>query len=350
MASVVRLQPSGKEVSVEPGDTVLAALEGAGYALPNNCRAGACGECRTKVIAGEFDQGMVLSMALSAADREAGYGLMCMATPLSDVLEIDFGTIDAKPMLFPPRTGIPCLVVDKIGRTPSIVELRLRPIGDPLRYWPGQYVLIGADVAGVEPRCYSIANAPRPDGEMHLLVTRVAGGAASGWIHDDVHVGDGVSVDGPYGTFVGDPSVETPVVCLAAGSGLAPILALTDAALRRGFAHPVTLVFSARTADDELDVGLLRWWAARYPNFRAVVTRTGSPPANGELAGRIPDILPGLFDSLAETSVFVAGSPTFVDDCVAAARRLGASTELIHTEGFVDQRVASAEAGVVGSA
>ncbi|MEE9415150.1 MAG: 2Fe-2S iron-sulfur cluster-binding protein, partial [Acidimicrobiales bacterium] len=180
----IRLSPSGKEVEAQPGDTVLSALERAGYALANNCRAGACGECKTKVVAGEFDQGMVLSMALSNADRDDGYGLMCMASPLSDVLEIEFGTDDAKPTLFPPRTNVPFVVVDKVERTPSIVELALRPVGDVLRYWPGQYIQLGGPVLGVTSRCYSIANAPRPDGEIRLLVTLVEGGAASTWLHD----------------------------------------------------------------------------------------------------------------------------------------------------------------------
>ncbi|MCP5022151.1 MAG: 2Fe-2S iron-sulfur cluster binding domain-containing protein, partial [bacterium] len=77
----IRLTPSGKEVSSQPGDTVLAALERAGYALPNNCRAGACGECKTRVVGGEVDQGMVLDMALSPAERDDGLRLMCMAKP-----------------------------------------------------------------------------------------------------------------------------------------------------------------------------------------------------------------------------------------------------------------------------
>lgn len=340
--SRIRLSPSGHEIETEPGDTVLAALERAGYALDNNCRAGACGECKTKVLDGEFDQGMVLSMALSNADREDGYGLMCMATPLSDVLEIDYGTLDAKPRLFPPRTGVPHLVVDRIVRTPRVVELRLRPLGDPIRYWPGQYVMLGDEAHGVHQRCYSLASAPRPDGELTLLVTRVEGGQASSWIHDSVQIGDRVNVDGAYGTFVGDPATETSVVCLAAGSGLAPIMSLTDGALRRGFPHPVTLIVSARTADDDVAIGLMRWWEHVYPNFSLIVTHTRDDvPAGSDgldvRSGRIPEILESIVGDLGATSVFVAGSDDFVADCVAAARRLGVSEDLLHTEGHIAQ-------------
>ncbi len=339
MAKHIKLSPSGKLVEALPSDTVLSALERVGYALPNNCRAGACGECKTKVLGGRFDQGMVLTMALSRADREDGYGLMCMATPISDELEIEFGTNDARPLLFPPRTGVPFVVTDRILRTPSIVEFRLRPRGDALRYWPGQYVLVGSPGSAAAKRCYSIANAPRPDGELTLLITRVEGGATSNWLHEAVLPGSTVAIDGPYGTFVGDAGTDTPVVCLASGSGLAPILALTDAALRRGFPHPVTLVFSARTADDALDPGLFAWWSSVHPNFRAIITYTGANPPEGEQTGHVPDILSELFDSLADTSVFIAGNPDFVAASAAAARALGASDAMLNTEGYVNQHV-----------
>jgi len=109
---------------------------------------------------------------------------------------------------------MPFIVTDRIERTQRIIELRLRPIDKAMRYWPGQYVLLGDAAAGVAPRCYSIANAPRPDGEITLLVSRVPDGHTSGWVHAELRPGARVSVDGPYGTFVGDPATDTPVLCL----------------------------------------------------------------------------------------------------------------------------------------
>jgi CDP-4-dehydro-6-deoxyglucose reductase len=345
--SRIVLSPSGQSIDCRDGDTVLSALEAAGYAYPNNCRAGACGECKVKVLAGEFAQGLVLDMALTGAERAAGFGLMCMAKPLSAELVIDWGAPDARPKLFPPRENMPFVVVDKLPRTPLIVELKLRPLGEPMRYWPGQHVLV-RDGDGRRPaRSYSLAAAPRPDGELTLQVTRIGGGATSPWIHDDLAAGDVVTLSGPFGTFVGDPTVETPVLCLAAGSGLAPILSLAEAALRRGFALPVTLLFSARTPEHVYESGLLRYWERRYRNFRFLTTftRSRTPSTEGSLSGRIPAVLPSLFPDLSRHSVFVAGSPEFVADCVAAAKALGANERLLHTEGFFAQSEAGAGAG-----
>lgn len=323
---------------VADGDTVLMALEKGGYALPNNCRAGACGECKVKVLEGVFDQGFVMDMALSQDERKQGYGLMCMAKPLSERLVIDWGMADAAPKLFPPREGMPFVVVDKLQRTPRIAEFHLMPLGQAMRFWPGQYVAISAPGVGVASRHYSLANAPRPDGTLVLQVTRVDGGATSAWLHDEVQVGDSLSLSGPYGAFIGDPKAETPVLCLAAGSGLAPILSLTEAALKRGYRQPVTLIFSARTEEDVYAAGRLAYWARVHRNFRWHVTLTREQ-RTGRLHGRVPDVLPGMCPDLSGTSVYIAGSTAFTEDCIAAAKRLGVPEGLLHHEKFSSQRV-----------
>lgn len=334
--SVIRLVPSGHEIACEENDTILNALEKAGYALPNNCRAGACGECKIKICSGEFNQGLVMNMALSEKEREDGYALVCMAKPLSPVVEVEWGTDDAQPKLFPPRENIRYVLTDRIMRTPRIVELHFRPLDEAMRFWPGQYVIIGSPNEDVPKRPYSIANAPRNDGEITLEIAKVDGGAASTWAHERLKVGDRVQLSGPYGTFIGDPSVTTPILCLASGSGLAPILSLTDAALRRGFKYPVTLLFSARTEDDVYPSGLISFWKAKFRNFKFIRTLTGEegkPPH-----GRIPTMLQEYFPDLSEYSVFIVGNPDFVEDCKIAVKNLGAKGSHIHTEAYFDQQ------------
>ncbi|MCO5115596.1 MAG: 2Fe-2S iron-sulfur cluster binding domain-containing protein [Burkholderiaceae bacterium] len=331
--SRVTIQPSGKSVEVAAGDTVLMALEKAGYALPNNCRAGACGECKVKVLSGQYDQGIVLDMALSPEERKQGFGLMCMAKPISDEMEIEWGTADARPKLFPPRENALFVVTDKRPVAARAIELHLRPVGKPIRYWPGQYVTVGDARAGAPPRAYSISNAPRPDGELVLQVARADGGTTSAWIHDRLAVGEGIKISGPYGTFIGDPAVDTPVLCLAAGTGLAPILALTEAALRRGFRKPVMLLLSARTREDAYAQGLLAWWRTKHRNFDYRVTLTREQ-AEGFLHGRVGAVLPGLLPDLSRHTVFAAGSPEFTASCVETAKALGAGADMIYTEGF----------------
>jgi CDP-4-dehydro-6-deoxyglucose reductase len=333
------MQPSGKEIECPSGETVLSVLEKQGYALPNNCRAGACGECRIKVLSGEFDQGFIMDMALSQEDRDEGYGLMCMAKPISDVLEIEFGTEDAMPKLFPPVENSWHIVTDKIHRTDKILELKLSPLGTPIKFWPGQYAMLGDEGSGHPLRPYSIANAPKGNGELSFIITNEEGGKTSPWIHNDVNVGDNIKINAPYGTFLGDPSVDTPILCLASGSGLAPILSLLTAYLSRGHRNPVTLLFSAKTKADLLDFGKLKYLESKYVNFKYKYTLTQESNPSGMLEGRVDKVLPQLLPDLSGTSIYIAGGVSFVGACKQTVEKLGSKEELIHMEEYFAQQV-----------
>ena len=150
-------------------------------------------------------------------------------------------------------------------------------------------------------------------------------------------MGESIKISGPYGTFIGDPAVDTPVLCLAAGTGLAPILALTEAALRRGFRKPVMLLLSARTREDAYAQGLLAWWRTKHRNFDYKITLTREQ-ADGFLHGRVDAVLPTLLPNLGKHTVFAAGSPEFTAACVQTAKALGAGADMIYTEGFFAQQ------------
>jgi CDP-4-dehydro-6-deoxyglucose reductase len=224
-------------------------------------------------------------------------------------------------------------VTAKRQRTPVIAELLLRPAGPPLHYQPGQYVLLGDPGPEFVVRSYSIANAPRRDGLISLLVTRVPGGHLSGWVHDVLRPGGRVLLSGPYGSFAATPGEHAPTLLLAGGSGLAPVRALAEAALRDRTHAPVVLFFSARTPRDLIDDQRFHSWQRRHPGkFRYLRTLTradGPPPAE-----RIPAILGGWFPDLSGWQVYIAGAPGFVTACARAARVLGAGPGRVRTEEF----------------
>ncbi len=217
-------------------------------------------------------------------------------------------------------------------RTPTIVELLLGPRASPLEYLPGEYVLLEDRQHEVPPRSYSIANAPRRDGLISLLVTGVPGGQTSAWVHERLRVGEQVAISGPYGTFVEDPTSTAPTLFLAAGSGLAPVRALLEAALAANVRPSLTLIFSARTEADVIDRDRFEAWQARHPQFRFIRTLTrGAGPLPH---GRVSELLPTLYQDLDGHDVFIAGAPAFVLACAAAADTLGAPRARVHTEVF----------------
>lgn len=227
-------------------------------------------------------------------------------------------------------------VVELDRVTDSIVELELVPSDDSetLAFLPGQYVLLNDTEYRLAPRSYSVANAPRRDGTLTILVTRVEGGQLSTWVHDELKSGDEVSLEGPYGSFTADPADRSnPALYLAAGSGLAPIRSLLEARLEaKPPCGPATLIFSARTENDVIDGDRLAELSASHPGFRFLrtLTRGGGPPPRG----RLPDQLAELCGDLADRDVFIAGAPGFVSACAEAAEAAGAERARIRTEVF----------------
>lgn len=226
-------------------------------------------------------------------------------------------------------------VVDHARATGSIVDLRLRPVGAPLPIWrAGQYLQLG-DIAHRLPlRSYSVANAANPDGEVRLLVTRVSGGAMSTWVHDVLRAGASVLLSGPYGVFAAGLAgrAADPVLCLAGGSGIAPVVALAEDAVQRGVPTPFAVLFSVRTSADFIDAPRWQAWSRQYPRLRLDRTLTGE--AGDPPVGRIPAVLHELHPDLARSQVCIAGDPAFVRDCARAARELGARPGCVHTEEF----------------
>jgi CDP-4-dehydro-6-deoxyglucose reductase len=187
----------------------------------------------------------------------------------------------------------PYRVLRSERRTATIIELWLHPLdGGALRYVAGQYVLLKDRERRVPQRSYSIANVPRPDGLLSLLVTRVHDGQTSTWIHEHLRVDDEVSVSGPYGTFVDEAASTAPCLFLAAGSGLAPIRSLIEEALSTGARRSLTLIVSARTESDVIDRERFTGWQASRPHFRFIrsLTRAAGPGPRG----RIPIVLASL--------------------------------------------------------
>ncbi|NYF96979.1 FAD-binding oxidoreductase [Janibacter cremeus] len=225
--------------------------------------------------------------------------------------------------------------------TPVVAGLTLQPLEARINFVPGQYVLLQDQERRVPVRSYSVANAPREDATLDVLVTAVPDGPTSTWLARDAAVGDRLLVSGPYGTFVADPDHAGPTLYLAGGSGLAPALSLVEAAVARGAtqdpdpARRHTLLFCGRTHQDVIHHERLTRLAAEQPGLDYVRTLTrvadGGAPAP---LGRVPAVLPSLVEDLSEHAVYVSGAPGFVDACTRAAQDLGARPGRLHTEEF----------------
>lgn len=196
-------------------------------------------------------------------------------------------------------------------RAPGVAVIRLRP-SDPLPYQAGQYVPVQVTRWPRAWRTYSIANAPRPGGLIELHVRAVPGGEVSNTLVYHSVVGDCVLLGSAEGTMTLADS-ERDLLCVAGGTGLAPIKAIIEQALAEqsdDHVRKITLFFGARQHFDLYDLEDLQLLESACPTLRVLPVLSDEPGYNG-LAGMLPDIVgsQGLFET---AEAYICGPPAMV--------------------------------------
>ncbi len=123
---------------------------------------------------------------------------------------------------------------------------------------PGQHydIRLTAPDGYQAQRSYSIASEPARTGEIDLTVERLEDGEVSTYLHDVVIPGDQIEVRGPIGGyFVWEPEMGGPLLLIAGGSGIVPLMAMLRHRAVTGSHIPTRLLYSARTREDIIFVG-----------------------------------------------------------------------------------------------
>ena len=180
-------------------------------------------------------------------------------------------------------------------------------------------------------RSYSIASAPGDP--LAITVERLEDGEVSPYLVDDVQEGDVFEVRGPIGGyFVWDGDEPGPVLLVAGGSGVVPLMAMARRRARVGSDAPMRLVYSSRTWEDVIYRDELETLGI---DVLHTLTRAQPPGWNG-YSRRIDDELLGevAFAAGDEPRVYVCGSTRFVDAAADGLVRLGYDASWIRTERF----------------
>lgn len=175
-------------------------------------------------------------------------------------------------------------------RRPDLAVLVLRP-DRPLRYLAGQHISVQVPRWPRVWREYSIANAPAPDGLLRLHVRAVPGGEVSSVLVHQTRPGDTVVLGRAHGEMTAAAVRSGQVVCIAGGTGLAPVKAIAEALTSTDRAHPgpsVRLFFGAQTAADLYDLPDLRRLADARPSLTVIPVVSGEPGYRG-LEGSVAD-------------------------------------------------------------
>jgi toluene monooxygenase electron transfer component len=216
----------GASFECDSTDTVTRAGLRAGFAMPYECNVGGCGTCRCG-IEGEVEDLYPQAPVLSERDRKKGRRLGCQSRPRSD-LTLDV-TAEKMPDSMPRPRRMPAKLTATSEITHDIREFRFQ-LAEAVNFLPGQYALL--EIAGVGSiRAYSMSNTAADDGtKWHFQIRKVPGGRATEILFDQPDIAAEITIDGPYGNGYLREDAARDIICIAGGSGLAPMLSVARGA------------------------------------------------------------------------------------------------------------------------
>jgi NAD(P)H-flavin reductase/hemoglobin-like flavoprotein len=226
-------------------------------------------------------------------------------------------------------------------RAPDIAVLTLQP-EQPLSYLPGQHVSVQTPHWPRMWRRYSVANAPRPDGSLRLHVRAVTGGLVSPALVHQVQPGDPLILGPAGGTMTAGPHSTRDVLCLAGGTGLAPVKAVIEAVIAAsvpvavagrpvaGRRREIVLYHGARRRQDLYDLAELREMERAHPGLRviAAVSQETAAADDAVVRGTVPELAAEA--AWADRDIYISGPDGMIVKTAQVLAERGAPSHLIH--------------------
>jgi NAD(P)H-flavin reductase/hemoglobin-like flavoprotein len=233
-------------------------------------------------------------------------------------------------------------VVRHERRAQDVAVLTLLP-DQPMRYVPGQYLTLETPRRPRLWRPYSIANAPRPDGTIDLHVKAVPGGWVSRALVHHTVPGDVLRLGAPTGPMSADPASGRDVVCVAGGTGLAPVKAIVEEMARWNTDRQVTVFVGARRSEELYDLAALNGLTSAHAWLEVVPAVSEEHGFTGE-SGPVADVFADN-GSWCEHDVYVAGSPEMIRYTLARCGELRLPLSRIRYDGLIASCAAEADRG-----
>ncbi len=317
----ITIEPFGHSYECADTETVLEGALRNNLLLKYGCKYGGCGTCKVRLVDGDVEE-HGSSFALTSEDRAEDLMLACASVPLEDcVVDVDPTGLTEGEFLSGDTSRPYDTVVDSIEHlTADIAAIRLSIVGERMPFVAGQFVNVEVPASGLV-RTFSLANAPAQDDRVDLIVKLYPDGAFSRFL-GAATAGDPVRVHGPYGQLRIRLS-HRPVLMIAGGSGLAPILSLLRDCADKAFDRPITFFFGART---EADLYLVEEIAAigdRLPGFEF----------HPVVGGFVTDAIAAWSPTLSH-DVYLCGPPPMISAAVPLLTGAGVRPRNIYFDAF----------------
>jgi propane monooxygenase reductase subunit len=313
----VVFEPIGEEIDCDEEESVLDAAFRHGFNLVYGCREGQCSACKAYLLEGEVVLKPYSTFALSESEESNGYTLLCRAMPEEDlVVELLHFDPDNYKLENEIRDGRAAVTaVEALTHDISRLELEVAEPAD-FSFLPGQYVDVWipeAENTGEVRRSFSMANLPG-DGRIELIIKRYPGGRFSGLLDGQISVGDELGFTGPYGAFH-LRETDRPILMVAGGSGMAPILSLLRTLAAERSDRMVRFFYGARTQQDLFYIDLIAEVGSALADFDfvPVLSEVGEGFVHEAACRHLES------GAMADPEIYMCGPPPMIDAMIEEA-------------------------------
>ena len=329
-----------KEISVD--DTLLDSGLSSNISLPYGCKSGACGSCASKLLVG--------SVKTKAGDIVTNNNtiLLCQSYPASNKIILSYS--DDKLALIQKQSikeksitskDYLLQVVANKSVTPMIKELSFYvPPKLNFQFLPGAHMLIYDD-SNTFCKKYSIINTTEETNSLKknilkFLITKNTNKGLSDFIHNRVKIGDILKLEGPFSSFQYKIEQDKPILAIAGGSGISPILSIVKNVLFKNKTSNILIFLSVRDRNEVLEMDTFNILKEKYKNFSYKVTLSREEPKQGShfLFGRTNVSLQKVFKDLSTHQIIISGSDGFVETTYDHVIKLKANKKNIYYEKF----------------
>jgi Na+-transporting NADH:ubiquinone oxidoreductase subunit F len=204
-----------------------------------------------------------------------------------------------------------------------------------ITFKPGQFVQFRIPGAG-EERAYSIASSPYDKGVVELIVRLVPGGLCTSYMFNKLKAGDEVFLTGPYGEFFLREDTEDPIVCVAGGSGSAPIRSIISYLREKGSTRTLYSFYGGRTPKDIYFTEEYARLAKEMPNFIHIPAVSDSAEGDGWTGerGLITQVMERHLQDLPNYEAYMCGPPVMIEFASKLLCKKGMCPERIYYDKF----------------
>jgi len=311
----------GKKYETKPDETVLDCLTRFDCPPPSSCRSGLCHTCMMCATDGTPPESSQLGLKETLQQQK--YFLACSCVPTEN-LTVALADSTAAP-------HFEATLLEKNLLTPVILQLRFS-VPEGFTYISGQFLNVFRDEHLT--RSYSIASVPAYENVIELHIERIADGKMSGWLFDELNIGDTLQISEPLGEcyyLSGSPAKSLMMV--ATGSGLAPLYGVLRDALNQGHQGDIYLYHGSENPEKIYLKSELEELANKHSNFHYLPCLSGSG-ADGNIKDRANEIALEKHKNLKDWRIYLCGHPLMVADTKRRSFLAGASLNDIFADPF----------------